>query len=145
MKRIMQKSLVCAALLSALGSLSQAQAADAKNVILFIGDGMGPAHVEGAGYYVNGAAGSLRMEAMPYRGSLRTASLTGITDSAAGASAMSAGAKTWNAFFELLHEVAVPVDFMDDRPLNVLPKERGVFDDERAHGHNLPAQGEVGG
>lgn len=55
------------------------------------------------------------------------------------------GAKTWNAFFELLHEVTVPVDFMAERPLNVLPKVYGVFDDERAHGHNLPAQGEVGG
>lgn len=55
------------------------------------------------------------------------------------------GAKTWNAFFELLHEVAVPVDFMDERPLNVLPKEPGVFDDERAHAHDLPAHGKVGG
>lgn len=40
------------------------------------------------------------------------------------------GAKTWNAFFELLQEVEVPADFMSERPMNVLPQESGVFDDE---------------
>lgn len=55
------------------------------------------------------------------------------------------GARTWNAFFELLHEVAVPAGFMAERPLNVLPQKRGVFDDEQAPGHDLPAHGKVGG
>lgn len=40
------------------------------------------------------------------------------------------GAKTWNEFFELLQEVDVPAEFMAERPLNVLSKERSVFDDE---------------
>ena len=40
------------------------------------------------------------------------------------------GAKTWNAFFELLHAIAIPADFMVERPLNVLPQELGLFDDE---------------
>ncbi len=40
------------------------------------------------------------------------------------------GARTWGEFFELLHAVDVPDDFMADRPLNVVPVERGVFDDE---------------
>ena len=40
------------------------------------------------------------------------------------------GAETWNDFFELLHSVEVPADFMAERPLNVLPTERGVFDDD---------------
>lgn len=40
------------------------------------------------------------------------------------------GAKAWHEFFELLHEIDVPADFMAERPLNVLPQERGVFDDE---------------
>lgn len=44
------------------------------------------------------------------------------------------GAKTWNAFFELLQEVEVPVDFMAERPMNVLPQESGVFDDENPGG-----------
>lgn len=40
------------------------------------------------------------------------------------------GAKTWSEFFELLRCVEVPVDFLAERPLNVAPCERGVFDDE---------------
>ncbi|PRC90767.1 antitoxin [Solimicrobium silvestre] len=42
------------------------------------------------------------------------------------------GAKTWSEFFELLHAINVPVDFMADRPLNVLPQTGGIFDDEIA-------------
>lgn len=40
------------------------------------------------------------------------------------------GAKTWGDFFELLRSVEVPPGFMAERPLNRLPQERGVFDDE---------------
>ncbi len=47
------------------------------------------------------------------------------------------GAKTWNEFFELLHEVDVPADFMAERPLNVLPQERGIFDDELSTNHKV--------
>jgi alkaline phosphatase len=65
-------------------------------VILFIGDGMGFAHVEGGGEYVYGSAGSLQMEGLPIAGRLRTASLSGITDSAASATAMATGTKTSN-------------------------------------------------
>jgi antitoxin VapB len=48
------------------------------------------------------------------------------------------GAKTWNDFFELLHSVEVPADFMAERPLNVLLTERGIFDDD------IPAYSEEG-
>ncbi|HET6604136.1 MAG TPA: AbrB/MazE/SpoVT family DNA-binding domain-containing protein [Xanthomonadaceae bacterium] len=44
------------------------------------------------------------------------------------------GAKAWGGFFELLRTVDVPDDFMAERPLNEVPSERGVFDDE------MPAQ-----
>jgi antitoxin VapB len=40
------------------------------------------------------------------------------------------GARAWREFFELLHAVDVPDDFMAERPLNLMPPERGVFDDE---------------
>lgn len=40
------------------------------------------------------------------------------------------GAKAWNAFFELLHTVDVPADFMAERPLNVMRQTPGIFDDE---------------
>ena len=65
-------------------------------VILFIGDGMGPAHVAGGGDYAHGAAGTLSMETLPTQGRLRTASLSGITDSAAAATVYAAGVKTYN-------------------------------------------------
>ncbi len=68
----------------------------APRVILFIGDGMGLPHVRGGGLYAYGAEGALVMESLPYTGRLLTASLTGVTDSAAGATALSSGVKTWN-------------------------------------------------
>jgi len=40
------------------------------------------------------------------------------------------GAKAWGEFFELLHSVDMPADFMAERPLNSPPRERGVFDGE---------------
>ena len=40
------------------------------------------------------------------------------------------GAKAWSDFFALLHSIDVPADFMAERPLNVAPKARGVFDDD---------------
>lgn len=46
------------------------------------------------------------------------------------------GAKTWNAFFELLQCLEVPADFMAERPLNVLSQERGLFDDELCENSN---------
>lgn len=75
-----------------------------KTVILFIGDGMGPIHIEGGGLYANGAMGSLVMETLPYQGHLRTASYSGVTDSAAAATAISTGYKTNNAMIGLDRE-----------------------------------------
>ncbi len=40
------------------------------------------------------------------------------------------GAKAWGEFFELLRAVDVPDGFMAERPLNVVPPERGLFDDD---------------
>jgi len=40
------------------------------------------------------------------------------------------GAKAWGEFFELLRAADVPDDFMAERPMNVVPPERGLFDDE---------------
>ncbi|MBT3274560.1 MAG: alkaline phosphatase [Spirochaetales bacterium] len=68
-----------------------------KNIILFIGDGMGPEQVKAAGYFANGAAGTLSFESLPYQGEVTTASATlGVTDSAAAATAMATGTKVYN-------------------------------------------------
>lgn len=37
------------------------------------------------------------------------------------------GAKTWRDFFELMHSIDVPEDFMAERPMNVQPEERDLF------------------
>ncbi|WP_430817744.1 alkaline phosphatase [Carboxylicivirga sp. RSCT41] len=64
-----------------------------KNIILFIGDGMGVAQVF-AGITVNGA---LNMEQMPYIGFNKTQSADNyVTDSAAGGTAISTGVRTYN-------------------------------------------------
>ena len=41
------------------------------------------------------------------------------------------GAKTWGDFFEMLHSIEVPEDFMDERPMNTVPAERDVFGDKK--------------
>jgi alkaline phosphatase len=65
-----------------------------KNVILFIGDGMADAHLE-VGRQLNG--GSLMMDSMwQAEGYSDTTSLDGVTDSAAGGTALSTGNETWN-------------------------------------------------
>ena len=48
------------------------------------------------------------------------------------------GAKAWSDFFELLRSVDVPDDFMAERPLNVTPPERSVFDDVLPNNAQLP-------
>ncbi len=65
-------------------------------VVLFVGDGMGLRHIAGGGLYAYGAEGSLILESLPYVGRLRTASYSGVTDSAASATAMASGVKTFN-------------------------------------------------
>lgn len=66
-----------------------------RNVILLIGDGMGPTQVQTLQYLKGGEPGV--MTQFPYKGFSRTYSLTdSITDSAAGGSALSTGKKTPN-------------------------------------------------
>jgi alkaline phosphatase len=65
-----------------------------KNVILFIGDGMGPNEVK-LGKLM--ADGPLWTDAVPWTtGSLATASLDGVTDSAAAGTALATGVETHN-------------------------------------------------
>lgn len=62
-----------------------------KNVILIVGDGMGPAHVTAAKLTIEGA---FRMGEMPVAGMVSTRSANDVvTDSAAAASALATGAK----------------------------------------------------
>lgn len=80
---------------------------DVRNVILFVGDGMGPEHVRAARLFLGR---SLVFETFPYRGSMTTDSVDGITDSAASATAMATGHRVRNRVIS----VALPGD---GRPL----------------------------
>jgi alkaline phosphatase len=67
-----------------------------RAVILFIGDGMGQGQVDAASLYATGFRGRLFMHSLPVSGKSSTASLSGITDSAASATTMATGQRTWN-------------------------------------------------
>lgn len=77
----------------AVAEVAEPPADNPKNVILFIGDGMGPMEVELA-RLVSGR--DLVMEGMPYSGTVNTSSLSGVTDSAAAATALATGFETYN-------------------------------------------------
>lgn len=83
-------------------------------VVLFIGDGMGLEHVAGGGLYATGARDGLGFARAPVRGRVRTASLSGLTDSAAAATTLAAGVKTWNGRIGL-DAAGAPVTTVVDR------------------------------
>lgn len=79
----------------------------AKNVILFIGDGMGPEQIKAAGMYANGGPNSLCFESFPYKSTMTTYSADNpVTDSAAAATAIATGYKVNNSVVSL----AIPGD-----------------------------------
>lgn len=81
----------------------------AKHVILFIGDGMGFEHVRAGGLFLNGAEGTLSFEAFPHTAEMTTHSVSGVTDSAAAATALATGVKVQNGVISM----AVPGDERD--------------------------------
>ena len=69
----------------------------AKNVIFFIGDGMGCATITGARIWAYGSEGSLNLEKFPVSGLVKTYSSSDyVTDSAASGTALASGIKTYN-------------------------------------------------
>lgn len=40
------------------------------------------------------------------------------------------GAKVWREFFDTMHSIDMPEDFMKDRPMNTPPRERDLFADD---------------
>ncbi|WP_409303076.1 alkaline phosphatase [Peribacillus sp. SCS-155] len=69
---------------------------NAKNVIIFIGDGMGPSHRQAIQLATVGQSGELAMDDMPHSGIIHTSSTSGVTDSAAAGTAIATGVKTYN-------------------------------------------------
>ncbi len=75
---------------------SGAASAKAKNVILFVGDGMGGAARDAIRLAIAGEKGELAMDSMPYAGLFHSSSTIPVTDSAAAATAFASGVKTYN-------------------------------------------------
>ncbi|MBO7156768.1 MAG: alkaline phosphatase, partial [Clostridia bacterium] len=79
----------------------------AHNVILLIGDGMGYNHIKTAELYNNGSMSNIRK--LSVNGEVITRSLTaGATDSAAAATAMATGKKTYNGRISYLNGKSIP-------------------------------------
>ena len=73
-----------------------------RNIILFIGDGMGAVHRTAAQWVQVGLAGKLEMDDLPVNGWSRTASAdNAVTDSAAGATALATGVRTNNGWLAI--------------------------------------------
>lgn len=75
---------------------ADAASSNTRNVILFIGDGMGAAQRDAIRLATVGEKGNLAMDSMPYVGLIHTSSTVPVTDSAASASAYASGVKTYN-------------------------------------------------
>ncbi|MCH1639889.1 alkaline phosphatase [Paenibacillus timonensis] len=73
-----------------------AASSQTKNVILFVGDGMGNAARNAIRLATVGEKGKLAMDDMPYAGLVHTSSTSAVTDSAASATAYASGVKTYN-------------------------------------------------
>lgn len=86
-----------------------------KNVILFIGDGMGINQVELTRYRYYGPNGKLNMERVPVAGLVQTkpAGDSLITDSAAGATAIATGYKTANRMIAMTPDSVVRLTILE--------------------------------
>ena len=99
-------------LLVALAALAEGRA---KYVFYFIGDGMGVNQVNAAETYLGALEGRIGIQELcfpsfPYVGLINTQSATnGVTDSAAGGTALASGNKTKNGALGVLKDLETPV------------------------------------
>lgn len=92
-----------------------------KNVVLFIGDGMGPEQVKAASIYDTGGTGGLVFARFKYKTEMTTYSADAeVTDSAAAATAMATGVKVNNGVVS----VALPGDGTDIKTMLEYFKEQ---------------------
>ena len=126
----MNKTLVCTTLFAALGGLSQAQASDAKNVILFIGDGMGPSVLTATRLYKVGEEGDLEMMKLPRSARIKTFSHDAqTTDSAPSMAAYTTGVKMNNEVIAMSSDtqaVAPAKDINGNKGINNCTGDNGT-------------------
>ncbi|MFG0875581.1 alkaline phosphatase [Aeromonas media] len=126
----MNKTLVCTALFAALGGLSQAQASDAKNVILFIGDGMGPSVLTATRLFKVGEEGNLEIMSLPRSARIKTFSHDAqTTDSAPSMAAYTTGVKMNNEVIAMSSDtkaVAPSKDANGNKGINNCTSDNGT-------------------
>ena len=99
---VVEESVLIGAETNAAETLEQNPNLKAKNIILFIGDGMGPNQVALARFSVGGANHRLSFENFPVTGIVLNHSAENLyTDSAAAATAWAAGVKTKNGYLSV--------------------------------------------
>ncbi len=117
-----QVALTTGSAVQATSASRQRQVSTPKNVILFIGDGMGFESVKAAGMYANGIPGTLSFEGFPQKARVTTRSAdSAITDSAAAATAIATGTKVNNDVIS----TAIPGDGRELKTLLEYFKEQG--------------------
>jgi alkaline phosphatase len=109
MKRTLNRTLM-AALMAASFSAPAFAAGEAKNIIFFLGDGMGPSTVTASRIYKYGEAGSLNMDALERTARIKTFSNDAqTTDSAPSMAAYMTGVKMNNEVISMSSEtIATP-------------------------------------
>ena len=115
MKTRFKTSQICTALtLATLTLASQAQASDAKNVILFIGDGMGPTVLTATRLFKVGEEGNLEMMKLPRTARIKTFSNDAqTTDSAPSMAAYTTGVKMNNEVIAMSSDTQAVVPSKD--------------------------------
>ena len=96
-RHTLQTTALAALLAAALAPATTFAAGEAKNVIFFLGDGMGPVTTTAARIWKYREEGTLNMQALPYTARVKTYSLDAqTTDSAPSMAAYMTGVKTRN-------------------------------------------------
>lgn len=97
-----------------------------KNLILFVGDGMGSNVINAARLQFHGKDGSLNIDRFPYTAKIRTSPLKGwVTDSAAAGTAMATGKKTLNGTLSMIPDPKTEGKFLPQTTLLEFAAKKG--------------------
>jgi alkaline phosphatase len=129
---MLKPMLLSCAIAAALAS-STAMAAPAKNVIFFLGDGMGPTTVTAAQIYSVGEEGSLTMETLDYAARIKTFSHDAqTTDSAPSMAAYMTGVKMNNEV------ISMSADTVAEAPKKDINGNKGISGCASTNGQAVP-------
>ena len=132
-----KQTLIAALLAATLYPLASHAAGEAKYVLFFLGDGMGPVTTTAARIWKYKEEGSLNMDTLPYTARVKTYSLDAqTTDSAPSMAAYMTGVKTRN---EVLSMDADTVAFRPSASAAPLPVVSNAVSNCPASGNGIPS------